>query len=115
MVNRFIRNRTDSEKRLLKAVENAKNLKPIVSNVDEKSEVSLEDRLSEEYEPAYEKNIPDHKKPATIINDLSNELPVFDETYNKVNEISEDTLNENREVAENLIENTDPIEDTDGG
>ena len=84
----WYRNRAESEKRLLKAVENAKNLKPIVSNVDEKSEVSLEDRLSEEYEPAYEKKIPAQKKPATIINELSNELPVFDETYNKVNEIS---------------------------
>ncbi len=109
----WYRNRAESEKRLLKAVENAKNLKPIVSNVDEKSEVLLEDRLSEEYEPAYEKNIPDQKKPVTIINELSNELPVFDETYNKVNEISENTLNENREVAENLIDNNDSMEDPD--
>ncbi len=55
----WYRNRSESEKRLLKAVENAKNLKPIVSNV---KQTSVEDIVktddAEEYEPAYEQKLP---------------------------------------------------------
>ncbi len=62
----WYRNRNESEKNLLKAVENAKDLKHIVS-VPEKIEetthhVSLEDKLAAEYQPSYEKSEPVKEK-----------------------------------------------------
>ena len=82
----WYRNRTESEKRLLKAVENAKNLKPIVSDVTEISvEVSSEDATVDEYEPSYEKKIHSNEKPIVTINELPDELSVYDDKYNDFN------------------------------
>ena len=61
----WYRNRAESEKRLLKAVENAKNLKPIVSEVEEISDDQGSVEV-EEYEPSYEKKLPPKKTPTTI-------------------------------------------------
>lgn len=81
----WYRNRVESEKRLLKAVENAKNLKPIVSDVKEISvEDSVEDKIVDEYEPSYEKKLHNQKKPNMTINELPDELSVYDNKYNEL-------------------------------
>ena len=80
----WYRNRTESEKRLLKAVENAKNLKPIVSNVKQTSvEDIVKDKEAEEYEPSYEQKLHPEKRPTITINELPDELPVYDNYDNE--------------------------------
>ncbi len=75
----WYRNRSESEKRLLKAVENAKNLKPIVSNVKQTSvEEIIEDQIMDDYEPSYEQKLNNQKGPSITINELPDELPVYD-------------------------------------
>ncbi|MGB7968810.1 MAG: DUF3320 domain-containing protein [Methanobacterium sp.] len=75
----WYRNRTESEKRLLKAVENAKNLKPIVSNIKQTSvEHIVKDEIAEEYEPSYEQKLHQQKRPTITINELSDEIAVYD-------------------------------------
>ncbi len=73
----WYRNRSESEKRLLEAVENAKNLKPIVSNVKQTSvEDIVKEVREEEYEPAYEQKLQQQKRPTITID----EIPVHDDT-----------------------------------
>lgn len=73
----WYRNRNESEKRLLNAVENAKDLKPIVENVDEST--TIEESLVEEYEPFYEKKLKDQESSVMVIDE-----PVFDEDHGDV-------------------------------
>ena len=85
----WYRNRAESEKRLLKAVENAKNLKPIVSDAKQRSvEDIVEDKIENEYEPSYEQKLHHQKKPITI-NELPDELPVFDDNFGEVEPLIE--------------------------
>ncbi len=75
----WYRNRAESEKRLIKAVENAKNLKPIVSNVKQTSvEHIVKDKIAEEYEPSYEQKLHQEKRPTITINELPDEIAVYD-------------------------------------
>ena len=75
----WYRNRGESEKRLLKAVENAKNIKPIVSNVKQTSvEDIVKDEVEEEYEPSYEQKLHQKKRPTIIVNELPDEISVYD-------------------------------------
>ena len=83
----WYRNRAESEKRLLKAVENAKNLKPIVSEVEEISD-DQDSVEVEEYEPSYEKKLPPKKTPTTIIDEFTDELPIFDDNDNEIKLLS---------------------------
>lgn len=95
----WYRNRTESEKRLLKAVENAKNLKPIVSDINEPSvEDSSEDKIVDEYEPSYEKKLHDQNKPAMTINKLPDELTVYEEECNELDDsLGHELITENEE------------------
>ncbi|MDD3985743.1 MAG: DUF3320 domain-containing protein [Methanobacterium sp.] len=98
----WYRNRSESEKRLLKAVENAKNLKPIVNNIN-KSEVIVENKVNQDYEPLYEQKIPE-KAAVKIVNKLENELQIIDETYkidNISNNIQDIILQENKSLINN--------------
>lgn len=64
----WYRNRSESEKRLLKSVENAKDLKPIVKEMEETTRIP-EETLVEDYEPSYEKKITEHESLVKIIED----------------------------------------------
>ena len=101
----WYRNRSESEKRLLKAVENAKNLKPIVSDVKQTSvEDIVEDKIVNEYEPSYEQKLQNQEKPTVTINELPDELPVYDDNLNEV-----ETFQENPELItedeEDMVKN----------
>ena len=98
----WYRNRTESEKRLLKAVENAKNLKPIVSNVKQTSvEDIVKDEEAEEYEPSYEQKLNQEKRPTITINEVHDEIPVYDSDH--VESLAVDTQPDND--LELIIEN----------
>ncbi len=100
----WYRNRAESEKRLLKAVENAKNLKPIVGDVKKiVVEDSVEDEMFDEYEPSYEKKIHSQNNPTMTINELPYELEVHDDNHFD--------LNTNINDGHGLI--TEPIVNTD--
>ena len=101
----WYRNRSESEKRLLKAVENAKNLKPIVSDVKQRSvEDIVEDKIVNEYEPSYEQKLQNQEKPTVTINELPDELPVYDDNLKEV-----ETFQENPELTtedeEDMVKN----------
>ena len=118
----WYRNRAESEKRLLKAVENAKNLKPIVSEVEEISDDQGSVEV-EEYEPSYEKKLPPKKTPTTIIDEFTVELPIFDDNDNEIKLLSgndpslvlenqEGLINDPQNVIENnSTEDDDPVKD----
>jgi hypothetical protein len=69
----------ESEKRLLKAVENAKKLKPIVKDLKWTHGKEPVIELVEEYEPSYEKKFNDKEKPNVTIDQLTDEISVFDD------------------------------------
>ena len=101
----WYRNRAESEKRLIKAVENAKNLKPIVSDTKQRSvEDIVEDKIENEYEPSYEQKLHHPKGP----NITTNELPVYDDNFGELEPLSESsgltTENEKPMVKEQLNE-----------
>ena len=101
----WYRNRSESEKRLLKAVENAKNLKPIVSDVKQRSvEDIVEDKIVNEYEPSYEQKLQHQEKPTITINELPDELPVYDDNFKEL-----ETFPESPELTteneENIVKN----------
>jgi superfamily I DNA and/or RNA helicase/very-short-patch-repair endonuclease len=100
----WYRNRLESEKRLLKAVENAKKLKPIVKDLKEITHKEPVGNLVEEYEPSYEKKFDDKEKPVFSIEELDDELPVFD--YNR-QDIESETINSTRTNEENTL--VDPV------
>ena len=105
----WYRNRAESEKRLLKAVENAKNLKPIVSDAKQRSvEDIVEDKIENEYEPSYEQKLHHQKGPTITINELPDELPVYDDNFGDVEPLSESsgltTENEKNTVKKQLNE-----------
>lgn len=116
----WYRNRGESEKRLLKAVENAKNLKPIVNN--NIPETKDEDKINQEYEPSYEQKIPE-KTSVKIVNKLENELQVTDNNYNPENisnnpedisnNIEDIVSQENKVLIDNnkSTDNNDPVKD----
>ena len=118
----WYRNRAESEKRLLKAVENAKNLKPIVSEVEEISDDQGSVEV-EEYEPSYEKKLPPKKTPTTISDEFTVELPIFDDNDNKIELLSgndpslilenqEGLINDHQNVIENnSTDDDDPVKD----
>jgi superfamily I DNA and/or RNA helicase/very-short-patch-repair endonuclease len=74
----WYRNRSESEKRLLEAVENAKNIKPIVKLESTPSEDLDETKSLEEYEPSYERKL---ETPAQSlkVKDLPDEITNLDE------------------------------------
>ncbi len=114
----WYRNMSESEKRLLKAVENAKNLKPIVKELESaekpSSEGSLDDpveKLSEDYEPAYEKKL-DSKNELTVEEDPFNEIPVFDDYYGDENNGM--PITEGRSVSKGEIEDSGVLKEGSG-
>ena len=112
----WYRNRNESEKNLLKAVENAKDLKHIVS-VPEKVQqtappVSVEDKLSAEYEPSYEKSEPAKEKStvSTIpINETVEVLPDVHPTLETEN--TEDRTDEIQVVEAEITPAADTSDD----
>jgi len=111
----WYRNRGESGKRLLKAVENAKNLKPIVNNNIPETKVEYKlDEVNQEYEPSYEQKIPE-KTPVKIVNKLENELQLIDDIY-KPDNISnrEDIIpKEDKLLRDNnkSTDNNDPVKE----
>ena len=101
----WYRNRLESEKRLLTAVENAKKLKPIVKDLKEITDEEPVGKLVEEYEPSYEKKFNDKEKPVVTIEELDDELPVFDNNHQ---DLESGTISSTRtENEENTI--VDPV------
>jgi superfamily I DNA and/or RNA helicase len=81
----WYRNRSESEKRLLEAVENSKNLKPIVSEAEPLPLISAEEELVNEYEPSYESKLQQNSKPTITID----ELTVVDNSYDNVKSLND--------------------------